>query len=288
MMKSYAKKICAAIGGGLLVTSSLVSLACTSVACTSSGSSNHSDSPTSSESSPSAIPFADLQAQANLIDNVDDAIKFMNQSLAKYYSFEMFKKDFETSIVQGTDMKSIYDPIIHIDDSNGEYSWESIHLYTITPANDHTITLHYQRDALQRFKNHISNNPYRYLLFKAMQNFDYRVAPILIKEQATGDVKMVLGNYKTRVRNDAIQIEVIDPNHYETTHQKADEQTTVNVVQNLIFAFKYQSGYISLEHFGFVFPLLKNFKVSDNSYAAVQPLPNNQANQNPSILSRSY
>ncbi len=57
--------------------------------CTSS----HNNSQPEIDSSSHTIPLASIQAQADQIDNPDDAIAFLNQTLARYYTYDMFKED---------------------------------------------------------------------------------------------------------------------------------------------------------------------------------------------------
>ncbi len=74
-MKLHARKICLSLASTYTLLGSLVSIGLTSIACTDTSESHQSNS------TQITIPLADLQAQANHIDNIDDAVQFMNQTL---------------------------------------------------------------------------------------------------------------------------------------------------------------------------------------------------------------
>ncbi len=68
-----------------------VPLALTSTSCTSTNNPSHSDH---HDQTSNVIPLNELQAQADTINTVDEAVEFMNQTFAKYYSFDLFQRDF--------------------------------------------------------------------------------------------------------------------------------------------------------------------------------------------------
>ncbi len=70
--------------GATIIPTALVLVSCTS---------SQPESPHSSQETNSTIPLASIQATADQIDNPTDAIAFLNQTLAQYYTFNMFKED---------------------------------------------------------------------------------------------------------------------------------------------------------------------------------------------------
>ena len=249
-MKSYAKKICAAIGGSLLVASSLVPLACTSVACTSSRNEEHSDSSASPESSPSVIPFADLQAQANLIDNVDDAIKFLNQALAKYYTFDVFNDWYKSSMKKRCGPDVFTKPSINIsqNDENG-YAWCGDLIGPCIPHEDQQVCFPLYEDWMY-YDKLIDKQNYCYRFGRLTQNKIGRFNSCLVKDIVTGDVSAGFELTNSVFNNEGIAYTYYDDENYEINTLHDWLVTEDNKFANVI----------KIENFPLDFPLLKGNK----------------------------
>ncbi len=92
---------------------------------------NHDQLPNTPPPPVSTVPLTQLQAQANQITTINQALTFINQTLAQYYRFEMFQADLQHSLTYQYQI------------ANLDYQYEEVNeVESIQPSsNPHAINL---------------------------------------------------------------------------------------------------------------------------------------------------
>ncbi len=178
--------------GAITIPSSLSLIACTSSITGDQPDSKQTDKDTSAIISISQATLTQLQNQANAINTIPEAISFLNQILAKYYSFEMLKNDLiKASIVEyqfDGPHQNWYDDSIY---KTGLYQISS-QISNVRPNPDHqsinftwTYTTH---------TNYMGDGSV------VAQFYNLPIKPILVKQDKTIRFKLAFGLGKGLIR----------------------------------------------------------------------------------------
>ncbi len=256
-MKTKWKRFGLLTLSSIILCSAIVPLSCGLIACTHASDTNQSSTPSIANS---RIPIDEIQNQANQIDSVPKAIAFANQTLSKYYSFEMFQKDFNHIVTKMLGPSALNEPKVTID-NNGTYaSWNQDTLIEIKTNPDNSVTYTYQRDFIS--KNLICDfydKSYPYELGTIKQEYKFNVIPVLVKETKTSDVFLRLSILFYMPSGNVVELFYLDENHYqfETINETSNEHEELE--QDQIYHVDVLPWtLIQPEQLNIKFPLLKN------------------------------
>ncbi len=215
-----------------------------------------SQTPTSDiESKPTIVSLDQLQAQANTIDSIDQAIILMNQALAMYYNSTLFISDFEDCYAKEYNSESIYQPITMVGESPESWDYSQLQLFYFEPLSDTTIRTSGGETSFQCQKpNDLHSQPEYLTQFR----FDFTISgwqPYLVANQ-DGIVEMEIGIVNYKVWEIDFWTSYVSDNYLTTIHGYIKRDQPDNIDQNKIYPYHDLNLVAPSKYIQLKFPLL--------------------------------